>query len=227
MPDMLLYEMGVLLRKGGEVDLQLVREYLLNEASGNTFADSIGSQDGTWVNNPTVVAGTEGNARQFNGTNQYGTTPSYPITGNAFSVAIDIKTISPSNNDTILGQGQGTPDTAWFVRHITGNKLFFGFLDTVRAYNFDVPYTPSVSSVVAFTYDGSKTSAGINIYIDTVKQSPVFSFDAPTAASVGTGLMNVARDTRGILYCPCILDRIRFANVEWDQSQVNFLQDNP
>lgn len=50
---------------------KLTNQWMLNEASGSTAADGVGTATATLFNNPGHVAGISGNALTFNGTNQY------------------------------------------------------------------------------------------------------------------------------------------------------------
>jgi hypothetical protein len=128
--------------------------YNFNEGSGTTAADSSGgNRPGTLVNGPTWVAGKNGGALRFDGTNDYVTIGSRPLSA-TFTLSAWVN--NPQNNvyETIASFGS--------YRQFSISYGYLAFWDgNGSEYRFGAMPAGSWQHV-AFSYDGSTLRAYLN-----------------------------------------------------------------
>lgn len=110
----------------------LVRHYTGDNVSGTTLIDETGGGNATLVNGPTVVAGYNGNAIQYDGTNDYATLPANISFSGGITIAMRVKfndlstgalaskRDGGSNNDFQFYVPPGTTRLDWLTWGVSG-----------------------------------------------------------------------------------------------------------
>lgn len=155
----------------------------LNETTGSNVPDDSGnSRNGITQNNPTWVAGLLNNALQFGSVNnQYidcGAIGSFDY-DDAFSFALWAKSDLAGRKRVLIGKGTGS----------TGIELSIqadGDLDCALRVNgairqirriVDTNLEDNAWHFIVATYDGSRTVAGLKLYVDTAQPSTISTTD--------------------------------------------------
>ena len=151
-------------------------QWKLNEGSGTSTSDSAGSANGTLTNGPTWTAGQNGQALDFDGSND-----SVDISGMTSTSSITIS--AWINPDTISGKRAIAGQQDSFSFRTTGNKLTFTTPGKVN-------HTASIANIVAnqwqhvavtFTANGSVKFYLNGVLFSTRQDSTGFSATSNTA----------------------------------------------
>ena len=111
----------------------IVAYWKLDEASGSTYTDFIGGNDGTGSVDPTAVAGRVNGAQRFAATSGINVPASKAFNWgptDSFSIEFWVKTdglVSPGTNQVIIGRGVGAAGMFWWVgaEQTSGNAIFY------------------------------------------------------------------------------------------------------
>jgi len=182
----------------------LIGQWLLNENTGSTTADSSGNgRTGTLVNNPTWTPGVEGSALLFDGADRYVNIPAAGAlnpTSITISMWIELMTAYPAYNNTILEKGDENNDNRiryinsgwqWITNGATNNLtsatqpalgvwehwIFVGDSSGLKIYRNGVLDSSSTVPYVASASAGDLEIGGSGTFYDNAKVDDVNIFD--------------------------------------------------
>jgi len=210
---------GDVLFSGSAIPDSATHQYKLDEGSGSTVIDSIGSNDltnsgGTWESDSNAKGGYR---ISLDGSNDNINGPSVAEIGNdtAFSIAI---TLNPDNFDSTYqlfmhqDPDRGNMFTTTFESdgNIKGGVRFSGGSSITAGQSIS---TGSKQRIV-YTYDGSST---VTCYVDK---------NASTSGGTIRAVTNndkffIGENAAGDRNAPCNVDNLIIADEEWSQSQVD------
>lgn len=116
----------------GTPGTQGIDAYPMNEGSGTTVKDTVGSHDATAVNGPTWTTGHEGSALHFDGVNDYADTGAALLdTAGNYSVSAWVKLDSAGDGFATAVSQDGTSNSAFFLQYSGADHVFaFSFAGT-------------------------------------------------------------------------------------------------
>lgn len=176
--------------------------------------DSTGSHSGTISDSVTFASGNLGLAFSLNGVDSYVSLGALGINNenNAFSITSwikpDITTVKDNLPHRIVAEGANTTgfgNGKFFTNvSLTGLngpgsiEVQIGATQTWSQEEFTTSViTPGKWTFVAMTYDGSKTSDGIKVYVDGVKQTTVSTGSGFTGTSIPRDEWSIGADGSG------------------------------
>jgi Concanavalin A-like lectin/glucanases superfamily len=181
--------------------------YKLDESSGNV-SDATGNALTGTNTDVTFGSGKIGNAGTFNGTSSRistSTTLRYERT-KAFSVSAWIKTSVSSGERAIYSTQENSGSYRGFTfwsSYGGSNKLFVSIGNTGGVIEKGATTTSLADGTwkhVVFTYDGSSTAAGVNMYVNGSLESMSTSTDTLGSSIVGTSGVYLGRRDDGLYY---------------------------
>jgi len=170
--------------------------WYFDENTGTTATDSSGNGNtGTLVNGPTWTAGISGSGLNLDGVDDYILVPdsdSLSIGNNGvdspFSIEMWVKRNRAigSSTERLISKYHNTNGVEYNMQfHPTG--FYFQIFDGTPSFNsigrFGPEFGPGAWHHVVATYDGSKSSSGIKIYVDGVR---IDTTDANTGTYTGS-----------------------------------------
>lgn len=225
--DKILVTGGVSKLKGDLTSIYTL--YHLNSSTGSIAIDSSGNgRNGTTINNPLWVTGKLNNCLQFNGTNQYincGDIAGFDKT-NIFSVEAWIKTTKTSSQCIVSKMMWASPYTGWRV-FTANNRVYFdlygggggGLLEVYASVSI---FDDSFHHVIV-TYDGSNTPSGVKIYIDSISQTLVTTYNNLTVSILNSVPCAIGcRDSNGGERFQGLIDEVAIYTKVLSQADVDF-----
>lgn len=203
----------------------LVSGYAMNEGSGTTLHDSSTNANTATIHNPAQIswgtnAGFPGSSLTITGANPL-MEPATNSFGNfngstPFSLAAWVSITSSAANEIILSNLQVSTDVGWEItsESISTNTLEFLLISTNTSNELFVHGSTNIINTgkhyVVATYDGSKTPAGVKLYVDGTLESMTTTANSLTGATSSTSQFNLGErpadqnTMRGVLAAPAI-----------------------
>jgi hypothetical protein len=201
----------------------LWNDLLAYYTADNTPNDALGTYNGTLTNGATYGTGIINNGFSLDGVNDYvdfGNNLDNDGT-NSVSFSCWVYITSVSSFQSIISK---------MVSDITGYKIYYSggyiyFRISQNNTNAVIKRNDTILSGntwyhVVVTYDGSKTAAGVNIYIDDSLATSTISKDTFTGSSANAGNLTIASTTNPL---GGIIDELGIWNRELSASEVTEL----
>ena len=213
--------------------------WFMNEGVGTTFFDTntVNANDQTFLSSIGswgTVSGFPGNVFTFNGTG--GSTGSNNTLTNfdgtkPFSVSTWINLSSITTEAELMSSyGASPPYTGWAITANQSGSTYFVTFYIINAYGSNAIVTNSpLSSItlnakenVVCTYDGSKTAAGVKIYVNGVLQTPTVQQDSLTGSAANSNNLMLGDSLAGFPIVGIEAD-VRIFSIALTQGQVTAL----
>jgi len=178
-----IFDAGV----SADIDTGLVGYWKFDETIGITASDSSGNgNNGTLINGPTWVAGKINNALNFDGSNDYVSTPLSLQLGLSGTVSAWVKFDTLNTDDLIIGQYSGYPIKYFWMGTTVDGKYNFAWGGAATDYK----YTTAHGLVVGQWYHFVMVRDASNSVILYVNGSQVASF-VPSTTNVTSNSINI------------------------------------
>jgi hypothetical protein len=156
----------------------LVAYYKMDEASGTTLTDALGSYNGSLTNVTVNQTGKIGKSHLYNGSSSYGSIAGIPQFNQDFSISCWVKRGGIGTDDFIFGRGTTTSkDRALHLGFRENNILTMAF------------YGDDLNTVTKYT-DTSNWHHIVWTYNYTTKEKKIYYDNILVASGIGTGNPN-------------------------------------
>ena len=196
----------------------------------NTPNDALGTYNGTLVNGATYGTGIINNGFSFDGVNDYvdlGNVLDNDGTS-AFSISAWVYINNGTGSKSILSKIKASSPFNGFDLFVS-NRALHGYIgansltDGVYRYTFSTAITVSTWCHCVMTYDGSKTAAGMKLYVNNVDSSSI-QIDNFTGTSSNAFTTNIgARESGAGSFMNGLIDEVGVWNRELTSTEVTEL----
>ena len=197
----------------------------------NTPNDALGTYNGTLINGATYGTGIINQGFSFDGVNDYvdlgdilnfdGSTP--------FSVSLWYYPTSLSGQNTLFGKQDNISPFKGYQLQMDGNKVRFTLFNSYIPADYMIKRRSFLFSINTFyhivmTYDGSKNSSGVNIYINELNGVYDVTTNLFTTSIDNTGIKTTISSQNGSAsYASGIIDEVGVWNRELTSIEVTEL----
>ena len=191
----------------------------LNEQSGTTADDAVGSNNGTYTNSPSLASPTLIKDRKssvaFNGTTQYVTIPTSSLLqgGNALTVECWVRVLAYGGRHPLGFYGNATDKSYFLSIGNAGDVGFWGSADGSAQTGADAPNgSVAVGGIyhLVGTYDGSNLRMYLNGILMETKAlaGPLWTVATADAFSIGRHDASGSGDYRGSIQHVAVYQRV-------------------
>lgn len=207
----------------------------MNESSGSNVPDDSGnSRNGTLqgATLPTWVSGKLNNALSFGAVNDqyiggFGNIYNFDY-DNPFSIAMWVKPAAAGRTRYLMGKSDGTDGWALFIQADGDLEMWMRATGTTRQIQrvVDTNVEDDAWHFIVITYDGSRTVAGLKLYVDNAQPSTITTTDTIIGGDsmiVSTDFNIASINNGSSTYRDGLIDITMITDIELTTTQINYL----